>query len=184
MPIQISFELSDSDLDHFRAMMNTALESAQKLSPQEILSRAISVCKEMESATSLPDFVRQRLTSLETLIDALQDNEWQMPEEEKQEVLTSLAYFCEPHDLVPDSIPGLGFVDDAIMIELVIQDLSEDLDAYRQFCSFRDTEESRRGSEANVNRESWLASKRSEIRSGMRRKRQGSSRKRIFSRIM
>jgi uncharacterized membrane protein YkvA (DUF1232 family) len=116
------------------------------------------------------------LNSLETLISALEDPEWQMPEEEKVDILTSLAYFSEPHDLVPDNIPGLGYVDDAIMIELVIQDLSQDLVAYKQFCDFRSTEESRRGSDANVNRESWLEGKRTELRSNMRRKR------RLFSR--
>jgi uncharacterized membrane protein YkvA (DUF1232 family) len=165
MPIQISFELSDSDLDHFRIMMKAAMEKAKELPPAEVLEKARAVCAEMEQA-NLPDFVKQRMESLETLISALEDPEWQMPEDEKNEILTSLAYFSEPNDLVPDNIPGLGYVDDAIMIELVIQELSQDLAA----------EENRRGDEANTNRESWLASVRTELRSNMRRSR------RLFSR--
>lgn len=176
MTIQISFELSDSDLEHFRSLMQVAIDKASKYSPAEVLEKARALCSEMENSTHLPDFVKVRLDSLETLISALEDEEWQMPEQEVAEILTSLAYFSEPHDLVPDNIPGLGFVDDAIMIELVIQDLSQDLDAYKQFCSFRTTEENRRGAEANVNRESWLEGKRSELRSSMRRGR------RLFSR--
>ncbi len=183
MPIQISFELSDSDLEHFRKMMNAALEKASQYSPDEVLEKARAMTAEMESS-SLPDFVRVRMESLEALISALEDPEWQMPDDEKAEILTSLAYFSEPHDLVPDEIPGLGYVDDAIMIELVIQDLSQDLDAYKQFCGYRATEEKRRGAEANVNRESWLASKRTELRSSMRRSRSSGSRRRVFSRIM
>ncbi|WP_395341863.1 YkvA family protein [Ningiella sp. W23] len=175
MSIEISFELSDADLEHFRALMKVASDKASEYSPKEVLEKARAVCGEMESA-SLPDFVRTRLNSLETLINALEDPEWQMPESEKAEILTSLAYFSEPHDLIPDNIPGLGYVDDAIMIELVIQDLSQDLDAYTQFCNFRSIEEKRRGSEANVNRESWLSGKRTELRSNMRRRR------RLFSR--
>ena len=175
MPIQISFELSDSDLDHFRTMMKAAMNKASELPPAEVLAKARAVCAEMEQA-SLPDFVKHRMESLETLISALEDPEWQMPEDEKSEILTSLAYFSEPEDLVPDNIPGLGYVDDAIMIELVIQELSQDLSAYRQFCTFRTTEENRRGAEANINRDSWLASKRTELRSNMRRSR------RLFSR--
>jgi uncharacterized membrane protein YkvA (DUF1232 family) len=183
MPIQISFELSDSDLDHFRTMMKIAMEKASELPPAEVLSKARTVCTEMEQA-NLPDFVKQRLDSLELLISALEDTEWQMPEDEKNEILTSLAYFTEPEDLVPDNIPGLGYVDDAIMIELVIQELSQDLSAYKQFCKFRKTEENRRGAEANVNRESWLANTRSELRSGMRKSRTKSTTRRLFSRIM
>ena len=180
MPIQISFELSDSDLDHFRILMKAAMEKASELPPAEVLQKARAVVAEMEQAR-LPDFVKQRMESLETLISALEDPEWQMPEDEKNEILTSLAYFTEPEDLVPDNIPGLGYVDDAIMIELVIQELSQDLSAYKQFCSFRKTEENRRGSEANVNRDSWLAGKRSELRSSMRRGRSSGGSRRLFS---
>lgn len=183
MAIQISFELSDSDLDHFRSLMKKAQEKASEYSPEQVIEKARAVTDDMES-TNLPDFVKTRMESLETLIAAYEDDEWQMPDDEKAEILTSLAYFSEPQDLVPDNIPGLGYVDDAIMIELAIQDLSEDLGAYEAFCQFRKTEENRRGTEGGVNRESWLASKRNELRSGMRRSRQGSKRRRVFSRIM
>jgi hypothetical protein len=71
-----------------------------------------------------------------------------------------------------------------IMIELVIQELSQDLAAYKQFCQFRITEENRRGAEANVNRDSWLSSKRTELRSQMRRGRNTAGSRRLFSRIM
>ncbi|MFT4655682.1 MAG: uncharacterized membrane protein YkvA (DUF1232 family) [Kangiellaceae bacterium] len=180
MSIQISLELSDTDLTHFRALMQTAIENAKKLPPEEVIAKAHGLCNEMESA-NVPDFVKTRLHSLKTLIKALQDDEWQIPEEEKTEILTSLAYFSEPQDLVPDNIPGLGYLDDAIMIELVIQDLSLDLEAYESFCSFRHAEENRRGESASVNRESWLAGGRGEVRSRLRRSRASAGR-RLFSR--
>lgn len=175
MPIQISLELSDNDLSHFRELMNTAIKKAKTLPPESVIAKAESLCLEMENA-DVPDFVKNRLVSLKKLIEAIRDPEWQLPEDEKTEIITSLAYFSEPHDLVPDNIPGLGYLDDAIMIELVIQDLSLDLQAYETFCQFRRTEENRRGDQANVNRESWLAAERDNLRSGMRRKR------RLFSR--
>jgi uncharacterized membrane protein YkvA (DUF1232 family) len=60
-------------------------------------------------------------------------------------VLQALAYFAEPSDLVPDQIPGLGFLDDAIMVELVVQDLRPELDAYAIFGAQRDEERARLG---------------------------------------
>lgn len=183
MSISISFELSDSDLEHFRDAMKTAAQNASKYSDTEILKKAAQACIEMEKA-NLPKFVSDRLESLEMLMSAVQDDEWQMPEEEKKDILTSLAYFTEPEDMVPDNIPGLGYLDDAIMIELVIQDMSLDLSAYREFCSFRTTEENRRGADAKVDRESWLAGTRSQIRANLRKKRQSGSRRKVFGRIM
>ncbi|MCC2616378.1 DUF1232 domain-containing protein [Aestuariibacter halophilus] len=183
MSLSITIELSDSDLDHFRDAMKTASENASKLSDQEILAKAEQAIAEMEQA-KLPEFVAERVDSLEALMAAVKDEEWQMPEEEKRDILTSLAYFTEPEDMVPDHIPGLGYLDDAIMIELVIQDMSLDLSAYQEFCSFRSTEENRRGAEAKVDRESWLAGTRSQIRSNLRKKRSSGVRRRVFGRIM
>ncbi|GGW84761.1 YkvA family protein [Alteromonas halophila] len=183
MSISITFELSDEDLDHFRDAMKAAADNASKYSDEEILDKAAQACKEIEEA-NVPAFVSERLTSLEMLMAAVQDEEWQLPDDEKKNILTSLAYFVDPQDMVPDHIPGLGYLDDAIMIELVIQELSLDLNAYGEFCSYRATEERRRGADAKVDRESWLEGKRSQIRSNLRRKRQSGSRKRVFGRIM
>ena len=46
MSIQISLELSDSDLTHFRALMQTAIESAKKLPPEEVIAKAYDLCKD------------------------------------------------------------------------------------------------------------------------------------------
>ena len=51
-------------------------------------------------------------------------------------MLNVLAYFVDPDDLIPDRIPGLGYLDDAIMVELVLQELHHELDAYDKFCEF------------------------------------------------
>ena len=80
MSIQISLELSESDLTHFRELMKTAIEKAKDMPVDEVISKAQALCKEMENA-SVPDFVKQRLGSLQMLVDALQDDEWQVPEE-------------------------------------------------------------------------------------------------------
>ncbi|GBL05918.1 YkvA family protein [Glaciecola sp. KUL10] len=180
MSIEISLTLSDSDLAHFKELMNAAIEKAKALPEAEVIEKANELCSEMESA-DVPDFVSARMASLKKLISAIGDEEWQTPADERTEIVTSLAYFCEPHDLVPDNIPGLGYLDDAIMIELVLQDLSLDLEAYESFCSFRSAEEKRRGAEANVDRESWLESERTELRSNLRRRKSG-GRRRLFSR--
>lgn len=183
MSLDINIELNESDLEHFKSLMKEAITKAKDLSDDTIITRAQEVCAEMEQAR-VPDFVASRLVSLEMLIQAVQDEDWQMPEDERTEVLTSLAYFAEPQDLVPDSIPGLGYLDDAIMIELVIRDLSLDLEAYQAFCAYRSTEERRREGAANVDRAGWLEEKRSELRSRLRRNKSTAGRRRVFGRIM
>ena len=55
------------------------------------------------------------------------------------------AYFADPQDMIPDSIPVLGFIDDAIMIELLTAELRPEIDAYNDFCRYRKEAKSLKG---------------------------------------
>ncbi|MFC6441174.1 YkvA family protein [Bowmanella sp. JS7-9] len=180
MSIEVTFQLSDADLEHFRHLMTTAIANAAKLPEATIKQKAAQAIAEM-SSDGVPEFVTSRVASLEALLVMLDDDTWKLPEEERQEVLTSLAYFSEPEDLVPDHIPVLGYLDDAIMIELVVQDLSANIEAYKEFCEFREKEMARRGVE--ISTEDWLASKRMEMHTRMRKRRSERRGGRIFSRV-
>ena len=91
-----------------------------------------------------------------------------------ERVVRAMAYFAEPDDLIADRIPGIGFLDDAIMVELVVRDLEHEIGAYQEFCQFRAIEEDRlakQGVDARVGREDWLADKRAVLHSRMRERR-------------
>ena len=112
------------------------------------------------------------------MIDMLSDIEWRLPHHEASRVLNALSYFCEPEDLIPDHIPGLGFLDDAIMIELVVRELKHEIEAYSDFCEYRDRLRAEQGDRASVSRSGWLDDRRKALQSRMRRRRK--LRPRIF----
>ena len=125
-------------------------------------------------STDLPEFIGDRLSKLEVVINMVSDEEWQLSDEERKRVLGALVYFCDPEDLIPDHIPGLGFLDDAIYVEIVIRELKSEIDAFEEFCDFRAAEEKRRadkGLDPKVEREEWLADKRATLQSKMRKRR-------------
>ena len=111
---------------------------------------------------------------LPLVINMVGDQEWQLSEEERKRVLGALVYFCDPEDLIPDHIPGLGFIDDAIYVEIVIRELQAEIESYEEFCEFRSAEENRRkenGQDPHVQREEWLADKRAALHARMRKRR-------------
>lgn len=172
--MRISFELDDNDLRHFRLIMNEARKAARRLSPEDIVAAAEDLLVEVPKSDA-PGFIVERLERLRLMISMLSDIEWRLPHQDATRVLNALAYFAEPEDLIPDHIPGLGFLDDAIMIELVMRELKHEMEAYRDFCDYRERLV-RSGDGSSASREGWLDSRRKELQARMHRRRGRGSR--------
>lgn len=170
--MEITFELSQEDLEFFRQVMLKARERTAGLDDTAVVENARHLLHRVtRSETS--DFIRERMGRLETLIGMVLDKGWGMEDEDRSRVLEALSYFSEPQDLVPDDVPGLGFLDDAIMIELVCRELKHEIQAYRDFCVYRAAESSRLGQEAmQMERSDWLEERRQQLHSRMRRRRE------------
>ena len=174
MGLRISFELDDDDLKHFRLIMRQARNAAARIAPEDIVAACEDLLRTATVRERTPGFIVERLDKLRLMIDMLSDIEWRLPQDEAGRVLNALAYFAEPEDLIPDDIPGLGFLDDAIMIELVMRELSHEIDAYQDFCNYRKDMNTGRASRG-VSREQWLDDRRGKLQSRMRRRRKRSA---------
>ncbi|GAB2499298.1 YkvA family protein [Arenimonas alkanexedens] len=177
MPLAISFELSDRDLEHFNQALAKARASAGSKSADDIIAAASKLLVEANKV-EVPDFIAERLDRLDALIAMSRDEGWHLPEEDRQRVLSALVYFADPSDVIPDHVPVLGYFDDAIAIEMCVKELKHEIEAYDEFCEYRQGEAERRGLDpSTVGRADWLEARRDELvdRMHRRRNRQGGS---------
>ncbi len=172
MSLKVTFELGDADLSYFRRIMRESRRNSRGVDEKDVIGGTADLLKKV-STRDVPEFVRVRLLKLQKMLAMLGDEEWGLSGSDRGRVVSTLAYFVEPRDLIPDDVPGFGFLDDAVMVELVVQELKHDIEAYDDFCNYRRTEAGQRAGNGRsaVTREEWLEARRRQLHARMRRRR-------------
>lgn len=174
MPVDAIITLSDEDLEKFQH----SIDNGRLIVEDEAASRKIKdAASKMISETqdlNLPSFVSERLLKLRILLNMIRDDEWHLTSSEKKNIRAALYYFVDPEDFIPDHIPIMGFLDDAMYAEIVFKELKSEIKMYQEFCQFRIAEANRRREKAldpHAGREDWIADKREVLHARMRERR-------------
>ncbi len=57
----------------------------------------------------------------------------EIPERSLLIIVSAMIYFVSPLDVIPDWIPVLGYIDDALVVGLALKTVREDLDAFMEW---------------------------------------------------
>lgn len=134
--MKVTFELKPKDIRYFRERLKQVRKSGSEREEEVVIAGAAQLVVDAREADP-PEFVVERITKLELLIEMLRDEEWRLEGPDRERILDALTYFVDPDDLIPDKLPGIGYIDDAIMIELVARELTHEIQAYADFCAYR-----------------------------------------------
>lgn len=171
MVVSISLDFSDRDLKFFRKAIRKSRNTVRDGDEAEIVDAVRSVLGTIRTGKPLPDFVAQRLPVLDTMIDMLEDREWRLPKAQREYLLATFVYFGDPEDVIPDDIPAIGFLDDLILIELLLRDFRHVREAYDDFRRYRDEwdRRHRRGADPGARKRS-IDAKRKALHERMKRR--------------
>ncbi len=181
--LRVSFTLNEEDLKYFRGLHRRAKKGARDRDSVGIIKEVEALIKRVRKKGTMPTYLQEAIETLESLIRMLHDKEYAVPKNVSRDVVAALAYFAHEDDLIPDDIPVLGYLDDAIMIKFVEEELKEELWAYGKFTAFREGAEVRPWS--NVARErlpSRLEEQRKKLRAQVSKRKEArkDQRKAIF----
>ena len=116
MSLRLSFELTDRDLRFFRNALRRSRNVVTSADESEIIDAIRGVIDDIRQSEPLPDFVATRLPELESMLQMLADEEWQLPAADRERILAAFVYFGDPEDILPDEIPVIGYLDDVIIL--------------------------------------------------------------------
>ena len=163
MSQEIVVKLNEQDLEHFRSAMRKIYSAKSDLDDKTIINHARETIGEIRQSEA-PEYIQQRIGSLEALIGLLTNSHWEIPPGDRLKILETLAYFTEVHDLIPDELPGVGYLDDAFMIDITCKDFKDELEAYRDFCVYRVIEAQQNGREiSQTEGAEWLEHRRKQL---------------------
>jgi uncharacterized membrane protein YkvA (DUF1232 family) len=177
--MKFSIVLEDSDVAYFRSLYRKAKQAAEEIDEGKIIAEVRGLVERVRAEKRVPSFVRDAVQTLEQMIGMLKDEEYDLPKDVGRKVLAALAYFANPQDLIHDSIPGLGFLDDAIIVMILREDFRWELEAYEKFTRFRQGAEQRPWTAvAKTRLPARLAAKRKELRGWVEEKNRAAEAKR------
>lgn len=169
--MKLSFDLTDRDLQFFRQALRQSREAVRDAEEQEIIDAVRQVLDDIRGTSPLPDFIATRIPELETMAAMLVDAEWHLPANDRDRLLAMFVYFCDPEDLLADDVPVIGYLDDIIIIELIMRELKHVREAYADFVRFREQLDSGQDSPASqASRRDRLSRRRQQLHQRMQRR--------------
>ncbi|HET8941743.1 MAG TPA: hypothetical protein VFN13_07135 [Rudaea sp.] len=156
-PNLTSLEMHDSHLQRFNAIVARFAPNQPGFTLDQIAGSARRVlraaAKGQESA-----FIKVRMRRAGEIRAAFQDPKWTMPAELVGDVAALLEYLDDSDSLIPASVPIVGMLDEAILVDVAMERLRPELDDYAKFCRYRVAEAARLDmapSAVDIDRERW-----------------------------
>jgi len=159
-------ELDEQALRRFNELVRELDPDHAPFSAEQIAGAARRVLRAaMKGADST--FIKVRMRRAGEMRAALKDTQWQVAADLAAKMRTLLAYIDALDGLIPNDIPVVGLLDDAILVDVAMDSLRSELDEYADFCRFRISEAARTDvaiGAVKTNREHWMAERQQERR--------------------
>jgi uncharacterized membrane protein YkvA (DUF1232 family) len=161
-----AIQLSEEQVQRFNALAAKLNEEMPPLTMDQLAGVARRVLR-VASAGGESPFIRSRLRRAEEMRALLADPDWSSVEDIGSRMRALVAYLDDPNGLFPDDVPVIGRLDDALLVDISMDVLREELEDYAEFRRYRRAEAARlgdAGSTDGIDRARWQAERDAELR--------------------
>lgn len=124
--------------------------------------------------------VQDSALKLAIMIEMLEDENWNMRDNNRNYALAVLSYFNDSKDNIPASLPELGILFDCMMIDIVAEELTHERDSYNDFKNFvkaYKTSPFYKDKDVEPSQDDWVKARKKELRDRLKRRRRRDSRR-------
>ncbi|HEU0152117.1 MAG TPA: hypothetical protein VFQ84_02100 [Arenimonas sp.] len=136
-----SLELRDAAVQRFNELLSHIAPDAPSVSADQLVTLARWLQDQPpERAVAI---LSERLARAEHLRRMLEDGDWDVGVDTRERARLLIGYLYQVDDLIPDSQPLVGHLDDALLVELAWPAFADETLDYGDFCRFRASERPR-----------------------------------------
>ena len=153
------FRLNSLDLDRFNRLLGRLGRPQAPLVADQVVTAARELNQGSDQAE--PPCIAQRIRRAETVAEMVADTTWMSTSASDTALPARLVaeYLQGPESLIPDWLPQIGRLDDAIVLEAAWPHLAGEVDGYLDFRRLRRIEADLRGcteEDFRFDRKDWL----------------------------
>lgn len=167
------FRLSTLDIDRFNQLLVALGRRQGPLDCDQVVTAA-RLLSDGQATEAAPPCILQRLRQAETVAQMLADPNWQPANDAVLPATKVLEYVRGYEDLIPDWLPQMGRLDDAIVIDTAWPRLEGEVRSYLDYRRLRQVEAQLRGRDSDsfsFDRGDWETARRIEAELLAHRKR-------------
>lgn len=154
-------DVTDDAVDRFNRLLERVGHATVRLDGDRIATAARELCA-YEATTLPPACIRQRLLLVKAATAMVADRAWHAPDEASATIRLVAEYVASNDDLIPDTVPAIGRLDDAIVVDVAWPAISAEVQDYLDFRRLRRFETDRGDARLRFDRAAWLEARRIE----------------------
>ncbi len=128
----VSIDIDDQVKEHFNKFIEEHGTNINHDDVKEALTKVDEV-----RANCTDGYVVDQVGCLQMMLSMVEDDTWVIADSNKEKINATIKYFIDDNDVIPDHIPGIGYVDDCIVIDGTMDAVEEEMMEYKDFCRAR-----------------------------------------------
>ncbi|VAW46820.1 hypothetical protein MNBD_GAMMA02-300 [hydrothermal vent metagenome] len=128
----ITIDIDDQVKAHFNKFID---EHGSNINSDDVKEALIKVAE--VRATETDGYVIDQVGCLQMMLSMVEDKTWVIENSNKEKINATIKYFIDDDDIIPDHIPGIGYVDDCIVIDGTMDAVEDEMMEYKDFCRAR-----------------------------------------------
>ena len=128
----VSIDIDDQVKAHFNKFIQ---ENGSNIKPADVKEALTKIAEVRASVTD--GYVIDQVGCLQMMLSMVEDKTWVISNDNKEKINATIKYFIDDNDVIPDHIPGIGYVDDCIVIDGTMDDVEEEMMEFKDFCRAR-----------------------------------------------